>query len=69
MKNGVAFIIFILIAPLISWGAEGLFNHLNQEYLWNIGERTIRWAYIIISCTIGFPIANYLSKKIEQLRK
>lgn len=69
MKNWIAFILFVLIATPVSMGVEELLDSLNQEYLWNLSERAVRWIYIIVSCAISFPLANYLSEKIKQLRK
>lgn len=69
MKNWTAFILFILITPFISWGVEELLGFFNQNYLWNMSDRALRWSYIVISCAIGVPLANYLSGKIQQFRK
>lgn len=69
MKNGIACILFIIIAPFISCGVEGVLDSLDHGYLWNLSERAMRWIIILISCCIGMPLANYLSEKIKQFRK
>lgn len=69
MKSGLAFVLFLFIGTLISFGMDELLTYLNYEYIWSMNERAMRWIVIVFSCGIGIPLSNYLADKIKEYRK
>lgn len=64
MKKYLPYLLFLPIGTALSIGVDELLVYLDQAFAWSLGEKSITYTSIIISCLVGFPLAHYLSAKI-----
>lgn len=65
----LTYILFIFIGTILSVVSDELLNYINGHFSLNWSDNVMRYSSIGISCLVGWPIAEFLTRKILRHKK